>query len=88
VPGPGVYAVTVDADGLDSPGACSIGSAGRPLLVRLPDRRTGPIPGDQLVLSFLDRLRPAPPGEHAPTRITAADIAGALRLVGGDSHRS
>lgn len=88
VPGPGVYAVTVDAHGADSPGACSIGSTGRPLLVRLPDRLPGPIPGDHLILSFLDRLRPAPPGEHAPPRITAADLAGALRLVGGHSHRS
>lgn len=88
VPGPGVYAVTVGAGDPDSSGACSIGSTGRPLLVRLPDRRTSPIPGDHLVLSFLDRLRPAPPGEHAPPLINAADLAGALRLVGGHSHRA
>lgn len=86
VPGSGVYAVTVGADDPDSPVACAIGGAGRPLRVHLPDRSTGPIPSDRLVLTFLDRLRPAPPGGNTPPRITAADLAGALRLRGGSSR--
>ncbi|MDE0377252.1 MAG: adenylyltransferase/cytidyltransferase family protein [bacterium] len=85
VPGSGVYAVTVGAAG---PGACSIGGTGRPLRVRLPDRRTGRVPGDRLALTFIDRLRPAPPGGHAPPGITAADLAGARRLMGGSSPRA
>lgn len=87
VPGSGVYAVTLGADDPDSPGACAIGGAGRPLRVRLPDRSTGPAPGDRLVLTFLDRLRPSPPGGSAPPRITPADLAGVLRLKGGSSRR-
>lgn len=86
VPGSGVYAVTVGTDDRQNPGACSIGRTGQPLLVRMPDWQTGPIPGDNMFLSFLDRLRPVPPGGHAPSRITTADLAGALRLVGGHSH--
>ena len=85
VPGSGVYAVTIGADDPESPGACSIGSAGRSLRVRLPDRSAGPVPGDRLVLTFLDRLRPAPPGGHAAPRITAADLAGARRRFGSSS---
>ena len=87
VPGSGVYAVTLGADDPDSPGACAVGGAGRPLRVRLPDRSTGPAPGDRLVLTFLDRLRPSPPGGSAPPRITPADLAGVLRLKGGSSRR-
>ncbi len=86
VPGSGVYAVTVGTDDPRSPGACSISGAGQPLRVRMPDGRTGPIPGDHLVLSFLDRLRSAPPGGHSALRITTADLAGAIRLVGGHSQ--
>ena len=86
VPGSGVYAVTVGADDPDGPGACAVGGAGRPLRVRLPDRSTGPIPGERLVLTFLDRLRPAPPGDQDPPRITAADLARARRLTGGSSR--
>ena len=86
VPGSGVYAVTVGSSG---PGACSIGGSGRPLRVRLPDRRTtDPVPGDRPALTFIDRLRPAPPGGHAPPRITAADLAGVRLLMGGSSRRA
>ena len=87
VPGPGIYAVVVGTADPGSSGACSIGGAGRPLRVRLPDRRTSPNQGDRLVVSFLDRVRPAPPGGLAPPRITSADLAGALRLVGGSSRQ-
>ncbi|MDE0137382.1 MAG: adenylyltransferase/cytidyltransferase family protein [bacterium] len=75
VPGSGVYAVNVGADDPANPGACAIGGAGRPLRVRLPDGSTGPIPGDRLVLTFLDRLRPAPPGGDAPPRISPEHVA-------------
>lgn len=88
VPGSGVYAVAVGTDDPAGHGACSIGGTGRPLRVRLLDRRAGPAPDDHLVLSFLDRLRPVPPGGHAPPRITAADLAGTRRLIGGPTGRA
>ena len=88
VPGSGVYAVTAGAYDPAGPGACSIGGTGRTLRVRLLDRRAGPVPGDQLVLSFLDRLRPVPPGGHDPPPITAADMAGTRRLIGGPTGKA
>ena len=88
VPGSGVYAVAVGTDDPAGHGACSIGGTGRPLRVRLLDRRAGPVPDDHLVLSFLDRLRPVPPGDHPPPRITAADLAGMRRLIGGPTGRA
>ena len=63
VPGPGVYAVKARTDGGGIGGMCSIGAAGA-IRVHLPDLPGGLGPGERLVVSFLECLRP----EAAPPR--------------------
>lgn len=64
VPRPGVYTVRARTDGDGIGGVCSIGAAVGQFRVHLPDQPGGPGPGERLVVSFLERLRPEaePPG--------------------------
>ena len=63
VPRPGVYAVEARADGDGIGGVCTIGAAGA-IRVHLPNLPGGLGPGERLVVSFLEWLRP----EAAPRR--------------------